>query len=132
MDFYIYKYVQHGQIIYIGKTTNLDKRIKEHTKDKLKNFKGEIYYFKCPHKTAMDSWEYFLINKYHPLYNKSLNEKVNININEPEWTLYMNNTKIINISDYLELTSKNINNHTKSDTTIISGPQKKEIQVFSL
>lgn len=63
----------------------------------------------CPHKTAMDSWEYFLINKYHPKYNKSLNESININIQEPEWKLYMSNNKIISISEYLKPASQGTN-----------------------
>lgn len=45
MSFYIYKYVKNNIIEYIGQTTNLEKRIQQHTKDKLKNFNGEIYYF---------------------------------------------------------------------------------------
>lgn len=90
MGYYIYKYVQNNKIIYIGQTTDLERRIKEHTKDKLKDFKGQIYYFECPNKTSMDSWEYMLINKYHPQYNSALNNlKEKINIKEPEWVLFL-------------------------------------------
>lgn len=90
MGYYIYKYVQNNKIIYIGQTTDLERRIKEHTKDKLKGFKGQIYYFECSNKTSMDSWEYMLINKYHPQYNSALNNsKEKINIKEPEWTLFL-------------------------------------------
>lgn len=108
MSFYIYKYVNNNIIEYIGQTTNLEKRIEQHKKDKLKNFKGKIYYFECPNKTAMNSWEYCLINKYHPKYNAALKDnQTNININEPEWKLYMDTTdKIINILDFID-TSKN-------------------------
>ena len=63
-NFYIYKYVDNkNNIIYIGKTNNIDRRIKEHKKDKLKNFNGDIYYFTCSNKINMDMLEYVLINK---------------------------------------------------------------------
>lgn len=89
MEYYIYKYVKENIVEYIGKTINLQNRIKDHTKDKLANLNCDIYYFKCPNKTAMDSWEYFLINKYHPKYNIALKDKnVNIKVIEPEWIKY--------------------------------------------
>ena len=72
MGYYVYKYVENKEPVYVGKTTDLDRRIKAHTKDKLANFHGEIYYFDCPNETAMNSWEYCLINKYHPKYNVAL------------------------------------------------------------
>ena len=89
MAYYIYKYVENDEVVYIGQTTELHTRIRTHTKDKLANFNGQIYYFSCPNKTAMDSWEYFLINKYHPKYNVALNDgNVSIHVDEPQWTLY--------------------------------------------
>ena len=47
----------------------LESCIKEHKKDKLKNFNGDIYYFTCSNKINMDMLEYVLINKYHPKFN---------------------------------------------------------------
>lgn len=42
----------------------------------------------------MNSYEYFLINKYHPILNISYNiENFNINITEPEWILYIEEDK---------------------------------------
>lgn len=96
MNYYIYKYVDNEEIIYIGQTNNLNKRINQHTKDKLEGFNGKIYYFECPNKTAMDSWEYCLINKYHPAYNVALNDdNTNINIEEPQWIPYISGVNII-------------------------------------
>jgi hypothetical protein len=100
MEYYIYKYVENNKIIYIGQTTNLERRIKDHTKDKLANFKGDIYYFECPNQTAMNSWEYCLINKYHPPYNIALKDtETKINIAEPEWKKYKNPTKMVVIEN---------------------------------
>lgn len=118
MSYYIYKYVDNNDIIeYIGQTTDLDRRIKDHTKDKLKNFHGQIYYFECQNKTAMDSWKYFLIQKYHPKYNVVFNNtQTIINIDEPEWKLYMEATtknNIIDFSNYLKLLSQQIKKFLK-------------------
>ena len=91
MGYYVYKYVEDDEIKYIGQTVDLDKRIQQHTKDKLANFNGKIYYFECSNKTAMNSWEYCLINKYHPIYNVALKDAdTSINIEEPEWIEYKN------------------------------------------
>ena len=64
-NFYIYKYVDNkNNIIYIGKTNNIERRIKEHKKDKLKNFNGDIYYFTCSSKilTISSAWELVTYN----------------------------------------------------------------------
>ena len=95
MKYYIYKYVVNNEIVYIGKTSNLEKRIKQHESDKLKNLQASIYYFECQNKTAMTSWEYNLINKYHPKYNIILNNtNINIRVQEPEWIFYKKNNNI--------------------------------------
>jgi len=125
MGYYVYKYVKNNIIEYIGITINLDERIRQHTKDKLKNFTGQIYYFECKNKTAMKSWEYVLINKYHPKYNEALKDNsININIEEPDWKLYMDTTsKIIDISKHLNQST--ISKNDISKTEIISGPRAK-------
>jgi excinuclease UvrABC nuclease subunit len=44
----------------------------------------------------MTSWEYNLINKYHPKYNIILNNaNINIKIQEPEWIFYKTNNNIL-------------------------------------
>lgn len=86
---YVYKYVTFdGKIVYIGRTDNIERRVNEHKKDKLKNFTGNIYYSIHRHKTASKAYEYFLINKYKPLYNSALIDLDKIDITEPSWKLY--------------------------------------------
>lgn len=88
-QYYIYKYVLNNEIIYIGQSTDLIHRIAQHKFDKLKDISADIYFFQCENKTAMNSWEYCLINKYHPKYNTALNNfNTIIDINEPDWILY--------------------------------------------
>lgn len=87
--YYIYKYVQNNEVIYIGQSINLVNRIAQHKTDKLKDVQADIYFFECENQTAMNSWEYCLINKYHPKYNVALNNSnAEINITEPKWILY--------------------------------------------
>lgn len=71
--YYIYKYVtKNDRIVYIGKTINLDQRIKQHSsyKDIDKKFQqypdANIYIHKCASKHEMDALEILLIEKYKP------------------------------------------------------------------
>ena len=132
MGYYVYKYVNtNNDIIYIGRTINLQERIeKQHKRDKLKDFQGTVYYFECPNKTAMISYEYMLTNKYHPIYNEQNNHKnINININEPEWKIYINinEQKVINLTNYFKSTKqeKNMENKKEESSTIIISDRKK-------
>lgn len=93
-NFYLYKYVSNNNIIYIGQTNSLKRRVQQHTQDKLYNFKGEIYYTNCGSKKELDLLEAILINKYKPEFNimhknrEDLNYdliKDNLNL---DWILY--------------------------------------------
>lgn len=98
--YYIYKYVVDNVIQYIGQTIDLNRRIYEHTKDTLRELNNpQIYYFEVENKTAMNSWEYMLINKYKPPYNILLKKTSNIiDINEQEitWLPYKNQIDFLN------------------------------------
>ena len=98
--YYIYKYVANDEIVYIGQSSNLENRIKQHKNDKLKNIQAIIYYFECNNKIEATYWEYNLINKYHPKYNVVLkNQNINIEIQEPNWIFYKKNKIITNIQN---------------------------------
>ena len=85
-NFFVYSYINEDGIVeYIGKTIDLPQRIKQHTQDKLSNFKGKIYYYRCHSQIEMNSYEYFLIRKYKPLYNELLDGEESIQIEDPKW-----------------------------------------------
>lgn len=88
---YIYKYVRNNEIIYIGKTKNLQQRHRQHLQeDKFLN-NDKLYYFICETSNIMDLYETALINKYHPILNIADNyTTLNIEITEPDWLLYNN------------------------------------------
>lgn len=87
---YIYKYVRNDEIIYIGKTKNLQQRHKQHLQEAGKFLQTDkLYYFLCPTSNIMDVYETALINKYHPVLNKADNDPtIDIIIKEPDWYEY--------------------------------------------
>lgn len=92
--FYIYKYVLNNDIVYIGQTQDLHRRIQNHSKEigLGDNNKIEIYYSQVPNKISMDIYEYLLIKKYKPKYNKQYNNDIEVLCSldkEPTWILYI-------------------------------------------
>ena len=74
MSNYIYKmFDKNNTVIYVGKTIDVDQRIRQHMLDK-DWFKtvDKIYYAECLNKTDMDIYEIYYINKLIPLHNKQL------------------------------------------------------------
>ena len=115
MAFYIYKYVEDENIVYIGKTKYLAQRIKEHSKeDKFRNKDFSIYYFLCKNETEMNAYEYFLINKYLPALNVSCKNYNSIEITEPGWTLW------INTAEEDREVEKPLNEYNQNDLITIS------------
>lgn len=94
MGNFIYKYVLKDEIIYIGKTKNLDNRIYQHSmEEKFKPHLKEsvIFYFECANSVEMDLIERALINQYKPklnVYDKHDGFSGNIIVKEPKWTIY--------------------------------------------
>ena len=85
---YVYKFVDYTDtIIYIGKTEDIDRRMKQHFNGKGHLDKEcydsvcEIYYIKLDGKTNMDIYETYLINKYRPKYNKEKQFNENLDNN---------------------------------------------------
>lgn len=70
--YYVYKYVFDDEIVYIGKSKNIDMRIKQHeTEEKFKPYikKCKIYAAECVNSVEMDLIERALINQYKPILN---------------------------------------------------------------
>jgi len=77
--FYVYKWIdKEGNILYVGKTTNITNRTTQHLQDKKWiDSNTEIYYAELPNKTDMDIYEIYYINKFNPKYNiRHMNEAV--------------------------------------------------------
>lgn len=71
--YYIYRYIERNQVIYVGKTKrDLQERIEEHKSDR--KFMphlaaSKIEYFTVPTQVEMDIAEKYYINKYRPMLN---------------------------------------------------------------
>ena len=91
--FYLYKYEDiNKEIVYIGQTTSLAQRVRQHTHDKLQKFFGTIYYVKCGSKEEMDFLEKVLINYYKPKFNIIHKERKDLMVNlinlDLNWQFY--------------------------------------------
>lgn len=94
---YVYKFINYnGEIIYVGKTSNLKNRMKQHFGNHPHLDKEcyeqvyKIYYARIPSQYNTELLETYLINKFHPIYNSDKNyihdkEQQDINLDEPEW-----------------------------------------------
>ncbi len=99
-DFYVYRFLdRNNNIIYVGKTTNIDKRISSHLVNARQiNYKYihydniyKIEYAIVPSEYHMNIYEIHYICKYKPIYNKQY--KVNnvdlFDLPELDWKLYI-------------------------------------------
>lgn len=94
---YVYKYVdtKDQKVKYVGKTTNIDKRIKDHERDEwFLNSIYDIYYIECNTKADMDCLETYFIGYYGSCdyYNVAKNwgtVTLNLSVDEIQWTLYL-------------------------------------------
>lgn len=111
--YYVYKYLdENDNIVYIGKTTKLQQRIKAHRYDKLSPYRGNCYFHICKSKTDMDNLERYLINQYKPKLNIMLINPVYVKkvSYTPEWRLCTEGLsfleQVLQTADNLGLTSK--------------------------
>lgn len=88
---YVYKFIDYrDKIIYIGKTNNIEYRIKQHFSKnghlpkKCYEYVKEIWFIEVNGKTNVDIYETFLINKYVPRYNveKKFQEMIDLHKND--------------------------------------------------
>lgn len=94
-------------LLYVGKSTNLKSRLKNHFSPdsiKLDSWKqmvdkGNIVVYKCENPTDLDIYETYLINRHQPLYNKDKVFNYPLSFNLPELKPY----------PFLETTNEKIN-----------------------
>jgi len=125
---YIYRfYNKEKQIIYIGKTNNLSKRLDNHfgnydrTLDKQKwRLKVKFYdYAKLPNAALTEIYEVYLINKIKPIYNKKNKEKGIVPIVLPELNfkkIELIKNKVKNFDNFKEKIKNRINKKSDINT----------------
>ena len=133
-NYYVYKYIVDDEIIYVGLTNDLRRRINEHAsgiglESKFIPYleKSVIYYHKCGNETEMSALESLLINQYKPILNvidvKEGESTVTANI---EWHLYNENDFTDDIMSDLQRYNKLL----KSNTTRINNYQAKQEELI--
>ena len=85
MGYYVYvMYDENENVLYVGKTTSMKRRMYQHFKVDFEDWKLDVKYIKYMMlKTEIDMsiYEIFLINKLKPKYNTSLRFKGETSIN---------------------------------------------------
>ena len=110
---YVYRFLnKNNQVIYVGKTINLENRISKHfsvTGHLSRECYSEvkiIEYIDLPTKIDMDIKELYYINKYKPKYNiiNKQDGRLELSICEDFWTTF--NTKSERYKQILDLNSE--------------------------
>ena len=99
LNYYIYRFLDaDNNIIYIGKTNNIKRRIegqhfshRSHLPEQCYAETRKIEYSQFKSSTMMSMYEIFLINKHSPAHNKEFNHRESMGIELPElsWVEYM-------------------------------------------
>lgn len=100
--YYVYRFFNiNNEIVYVGKTNNIDSRMRQHFSDK-GHLKPEQYaqvqrveYTECPSQLDMDILEKYLINLWQPPFNTvDRNSSISFfdlkNTKELKWIVYFN------------------------------------------
>ena len=133
-NYYVYKYVVDNEIIYIGLTDNLQRRIKEHASGVgleskflpyLEN--ALIYYHKCGNETEMRALESLLINHYKPTLNViDVNPGESTITTNVDWQLYCEDQ----FADHLTYDLQKYQKLLKSNKTRIQNYQAKQEELI--
>lgn len=129
--YYIYKYIENNEIVYIGQSTNLLSRVQGHKYDKLQNFTGDIYYTILSTEFEMDFLENVLINVYHPKYNDK-NKFNNIELKiQDNFVWYKYREEDFKIKDKQKLKDRYLKqkNYKNQEELQSRGRKRKEVSI---
>lgn len=88
--FYVYRYVNGHETVYVGITNNMQRRVSQHKADKLAGL-SEIEFFAVQTRADAEILETYLINQYKPVLNISKKEKGEVSFLadfQPPWEKY--------------------------------------------
>lgn len=81
---YVYIFYNNNDVLYVGKTHNLHRRIIQHKDKWWFAMANRIKYAEFSNKTDMDIYEIYYINKLKPVYNKEDNNKTDFSHDLPQ------------------------------------------------
>jgi len=117
---------KNNEIIYIGKTINIDQRLRQHMMDKDKKwFKtvNKIYYAECLNKTDMDIYEIYYINKFNPCHNIQ-------SVNNSKFSQVLNELNFIESSFNIKVELKKMNKKKKENRMAKENKQKNDNKLW--
>lgn len=96
MRYFVYQYLYQGDVIYVGKTDDIARRVKEHAsgqgiEEKFLPYldESDIYYHECGSEVEMSALERLLIHKYKPQLNVVDVQPGPVTFNlEMDWVVY--------------------------------------------
>ncbi len=113
--YYIYKAIKKNKVLYIGKSTNIFKRMGHHKNNsKWWDKKTKIKIATIKNKTLMDIYELYLINKHTPKYNIQNNRNDNVDKIKSYPVFNKTYLQIKKEKKRIKLYKKNIKNFNKS------------------
>ncbi len=96
MDYFVYKFIgKNNEVLYVGQTIDVDRRMQEH-KGKIWDLeKDHIEYARCENMADMCLYEMYYINKLHAKYNDSLVYNVEPSFILPELNFQIYDQKLV-------------------------------------
>lgn len=96
MDYFVYKFIgKNNEVLYVGQTIDVDRRMQEH-KGKIWDLeKDHIEYARCENMADMCLYEMYYINKLHAKYNDSLVYNVEPSFTLPELNFQIYDQKLV-------------------------------------
>ena len=110
MNYFVYKFIgKEGDVLYVGQTVDIDRRMSEHKGRQWDIEKDHIEYAMCKNQVDMCLYEMYYINKLHAKYNDALvyNEEPTFELPELEFQIYK--------GSFIEAQHDKVMNDTKKD-----------------
>lgn len=83
--YYVYRYIHNNEIIYIGKTNDLNRRDKEHKSDKWYHDELKYEYIQVDNEFIAQLYEVYLINRDNP--KENIASKNNYNVDDIKFNI---------------------------------------------
>ena len=128
----VYRFLnKDGEVIYIGKATNLKNRISNHSHLEESCYKEveKLEYIELQNTDEMSIYERYLINKHNPKYNIEFknNASFSFELPEKEWKVYTGNIFKGVKNKVSEELKKKIKEHKKLGDLVIKDGNKYRI-----
>lgn len=96
MDYFVYKFIgKDGDVLYVGQTVDVDRRMQEHKGRQWDIEKDHIEYARCENMADMCLYEMYYINKLHAKYNDCLVYNVEPSFTLPELEFHIYDQKLV-------------------------------------